>query len=220
MPVISDADGQASIHKGGNVSTPMRVAVYRRVSTDGQDADVQAQAIRDLVARRPGWTVTHDLQEVASGKARSTRPVFADLRRLVRGKAIDLVVVWKLDRIGRSTIELLGFLDELREAGVELVSATEAIDTTTPAGRVLFGVLAVLSEYERALMRERTLEGLRTARARGVKVGRRRVVVNLIVARTMLDQGYSLREIAMSMRVNRQTLATRLREAAAAKGDT
>ena len=139
----------------------MRIG-YARVSTKDQSLDLQIDALKDAGCEQV-------FQEVSSG-ARAARPVLDDL--LSRLRAGDVLVIWKLDRLGRSLKHLVTLTAELLEREVGLVSLNDPIDTTTPQGRLVFNIFASLAEFERELIRERTQAGLNAARARGRKGGR------------------------------------------------
>src|SRR5438477_7591072 len=136
---------------------------YARVSTEDQNLDLQRDALTKACCERI-W------EDKASG-ARDDRPGLA--AALSHARKGDCLVVWRLDRLGRSMRSLIDFTEGLREKGVEFRSLTEGIDTTTPAGRFYFHILGALAQMERELIRERTLAGLQAARARGRKGGRR-----------------------------------------------
>jgi len=130
-----------------------------------------------------------------------------------RGR-LDLVVVWKLDRLGRSLQHLLQLLDELQRLGVGFVSVRDAgIDTTSATGRLLLHLLAAFAEYERCLIKERVLAGVRRAQAEGKHCGRPVVEMDLRPAVAMLKAGYGLKAMAKSLGVSRATLRRRLEEA-------
>src|SRR5712692_2266978 len=147
-----------------------RVGLYARVSThDQQTIPLQIRALREYAARR-GWTITMQVREVSSGAAqRETRE---KLLEAARRREIDVVLVWRLDRWGRSVTDLLATLQELDHLGVGFVSLTEALDLTTPAGRAMAGLLSVFAEFEREILRERVRAGLVHARQNGKKLGR------------------------------------------------
>lgn len=148
----------------------MRAAVYARVSThDQQTLPLQLHALRDYVQRR-GWELVSEVQDVASGA--STRPLRDALLKAARQRCIDVVLVWQLDRWGRSLPDLVGTLQELDALGVAFVSLNEALDLTTPSGRALAGMLAVFAQFERDLLRDRVRAGIAQARALGRSHGR------------------------------------------------
>ena len=149
-----------------------RAGLYARVSTnDQQTLPMQSRALRDYAARR-GWTITMQVREVGSGAAR--REAREKLIEAARRREIDVVLVWRLDRWGRSVTDLLATLQELEHLGVGFVSLTEALDLTTPAGRAMAGLLAIFAEFEREILRERTRAGLAHARQNGKRLGRDR----------------------------------------------
>lgn len=149
----------------------MRVAIYARVSTlDQQTLPLQVEALEGYAKDR-GWTVAVCIKEVASG-AKDDREGRAEALALARRRQVDAVLVWKLDRWGRSLADLAHTLNELRELGVGFVSLTEALDFTTPSGRAMAGLLAVFAEFERDLLRERVRAGIAQARAKGKAHGR------------------------------------------------
>ena len=147
-----------------------RVGLYARVSThDQQTIPLQIRALREYAARR-GWTIAMQVKEVGSGG--SQRQQREKLLDTARRREIDVVLVWRLDRWGRSVADLLATLQELEHLGVGFVSLTEALDLTTPAGRAMAGLLAVFAQFERDILRERVRAGLAHARQNGKKLGR------------------------------------------------
>src|SRR3979490_232759 len=151
-------------------SKMFRAGLYARVSTnDQQTLPMQSRALREYAARR-GWTIALQVREVGSGAAK--REAREKLLEAARRREIDLVLVWRLDRWGRSVTDLLATLQELEHLGVGFVSLTEALDLTTPAGRAMAGLLAVFAAFEREILGERTRAGLAHARAEGERRGR------------------------------------------------
>ena len=147
-----------------------RAGLYARVSTnDQQTLAMQNRAMREYAARR-GWMIAMQVREVNSGAAR--REARERLLEAARRREIDLVLVWRLDRWGRSVTDLLATLQELEHLGVGFVSLTEALDLTTPAGRAMASLLAIFAEFEREILRERTRAGLAHARQNGKRLGR------------------------------------------------
>jgi putative DNA-invertase from lambdoid prophage Rac len=121
-------------------------------------------------AKRRGWQVSNEIREVGSGALQ--RPKREELLAAVRRREVDAIVVWRLDRWGRSLADLVVTLKELVELGIGFVSLTEAFDMTTPSGRALAGMLAVFAEFEREILRERVKAGVAHARAKGIVLGR------------------------------------------------
>src|SRR5258705_1606796 len=147
-----------------------RAGLYARVSTnDQQTLPMQSRALREYAARR-GWTISMQIREVGSGAVK--RKAREKLLAAARRREIDVVLVWRLDRWGRSVTDLLATLQELDHLGVGFVSLTEALDLTTPAGRAMAGLLAIFAEFEREILRERTRAGLAQARLNGQRLGR------------------------------------------------
>jgi DNA invertase Pin-like site-specific DNA recombinase len=151
-------------------SKMFRAGLYARVSTnDQQTLPMQSRALRDYAARR-GWTIAMQVREIGSGAAQ--REAREKLIEAARRREIDVVLVWRLDRWGRSVTDLLATLQELEHLGVGFVSLTEALDLTTPAGRAMAALLAVFAEFEREILRERVRAGLAHARQNGRRLGR------------------------------------------------
>jgi putative DNA-invertase from lambdoid prophage Rac len=162
-----------SDHVFGQARRPkkmFRVALYARVSTnDQQTLAMHNRAMREYASRR-GWTIAMQVREVNSGAAR--REAREKVLEAARRREIDLVLVWRLDRWGRSVTDLLATLQELEHLGVGFVSLTEVLDLTTPVGRAMAGLLAIFAEFEREILRERTRAGLAHARQNGKRLGR------------------------------------------------
>ena len=179
-------------------STDVRLG-YTRVSTIAQTLEQQNAALEAA-------GVTKTFSDVMSG-ARDDRPGLAALMDYVR--AGDAVVVWKLDRLGRNTIHILETVKALTDRGVTLVSTTDGIDSSTPAGRMMIGVLGSLAEYERELIKERTALKRAASRANGTKFGRPRMVddaEHIATAQRMKADGHTARAIAKYLGVSRATL--------------
>src|SRR3954470_15561686 len=182
-----------------NQTGAMVLIGYMRVSTAGQSFDLQ----RDAIAKA-GCERVYD--DTCSGRA-TERPGLA--RALEVARAGDALVVWKLDRIGRSLPHVVQFVGDLQKRGVGLKVLTGEVDTTTPTGRLVFGIFATLAEFERDLIYERTMAGLAAARARGRAGGRPRVMTKpkLKAAMTMMaDRDNAARDIAAELGVSLSTL--------------
>ena len=148
----------------------MRVGLYARVSThDQQTLPMQLSAMAEYAARRK-WKVLLEVTDVASGA--TSRPRREELMKAARRREIDVVLVWRLDRWGRSVADLVTSLNELQALDVGFVSLTEALDLTTPSGRALAGMLAVFAEFERDILRDRVKAGIAQARKEGRPHGR------------------------------------------------
>ncbi len=150
-----------------------RVAIYARVSTDGQSVENQLREL-EVVAERHDWEVvaTYTDEGVSGAKGRERRPGFDALCGAVARREVDVVAAWSVDRLGRSLQDLVAFLGELQAKGVDLYLHVQGLDTSTPAGRAMFQMLGVFSEFERAMIQERVRAGLARARASGKRLGR------------------------------------------------
>jgi len=147
-----------------------KVIIYARVSTRDQDPDLQIRQLKQFAKDR-NFKIVKTFEEKVSG-AKDKRPLYQEMLDDVRKKKADAVLVWKLDRFARSTRELLERLEEFHALGVELLSYTENIDTTTPIGKAFFQIAAVIAEFERDLIRERIIAGVDNAKAKGKRLGR------------------------------------------------
>ena len=205
VPWLSRSRGVFPIFPGGFVP-PLRAALYARVSThDQQTLAMQMDAMREFAIRR-GWTVMDAIEEIGSG-ATDTRPKRQELLKAARQRKLEVIVVWQLDRWGRSLVDLMTTLHELTALGVGFVSLTGALDLTTPAGRAFAGFLAVFAELERDLIRERIKAGITDARKRGKAHGRPRAKANDAAAiRTLAQQGLSQAAIARHLGVWRTSV--------------
>ena len=151
----------------------MRVGIYARVSTldGGQDTEVQLRDLRSYAQAR-GWTIADEYVDKGQSGAKDRRPELDRLMKDVRKRKVDLILCWRLDRLGRSLKHLILTLDELQSIGVGFVSYNENLDLTTSTGRLMFQLLGAFAEFERNLIRERVKAGLANAKAKGAKLGR------------------------------------------------
>ena len=190
-------------------SEPKRAALYLRVSTDGQTVDNQRLAL-EAVCEQRGWQITQVYSDngVSGFKGRQQRPgLDALLKDAARGR-FDVVMAWALDRLGRSLLDLLHTLGELEAAGVALVLHQQAIDTTTPAGRMFFQVTGAFAEFERAMIRSRVTAGLARAKARGVRLGRPKTGSKVEAAiRARLAAGAGIKKVARAVGVGNGTVS-------------
>ena len=178
---------------------------YARVSTQEQDLALQLDALR-------GAGCSKVIEEKASGAQRERPALQAVLGYMREG---DTLVVWKLDRLARSLKQLIETVEDFGTRGIGLRSLTEAIDTTTSGGKLVFHIFAALAEFERTLIRERTRAGLAAAAARGRKGGRKAVVTaeKLARARAIIGKGLTVREAAIRLKVGKSALYEALRAA-------
>jgi DNA invertase Pin-like site-specific DNA recombinase len=182
----------------------VRVSIYSRVSTLGQDTDMQTTELRDYCERR-GWNLVQEYSDHGVSGARESRP---ELNRLIadaRKRRFDSVVVWKFDRFARSVSHLLRALEEFRSLGIEFVSLSEAVDTSTPTGKMVFTVLGAVAELERSLIAERVRAGLRNAKAKGIRLGRPRCDVSPSEVRRLRAQGASWKQAGDKLGVSATT---------------
>jgi DNA invertase Pin-like site-specific DNA recombinase len=189
----------------GQGEPALRAGLYARVSThDQQTLPMQRSALREYAQRRD-WQVVLEVEEVGSGA--SERPQRQQLLQAARRRTLDAIVVWRLDRWGRSVVDLIATLQELAALQVGFVSLTEALDLTTPSGRALAGMLAVFAEFERDILRDRVKAGITQARKEGKPHGRPRTAARLAdQARELFQQGTSKRAIAMRLGISRTSV--------------
>lgn len=187
-------------------------AIYARVSTaNGQTVENQLRELRKA-AKRHGWRITHTFTDegISGSKGRDSRPQYDALLRGVARREFELVMAWSVDRLGRSLRDLVGFLGELHGKDVGLYLHQQGIDTTTPAGKAMFGMLGVFAEFERAMIRERVHAGLARARAQGKQLGRPRGSTVPTKTRRHVEQlrsfGLSIRAIAAETGVTASTV--------------
>jgi len=182
-----------------------RAGLYARVSTnDQQTLAMQSRALREYAGRR-GWTITLQVREVNSGAAR--REAREKVMEAARRREIDVVLVWRLDRWGRSLVDLVVTLKELAALGVGFVSLTEALDLTTPTGRAMAGLLSVFAEFEHEILRERIRAGIAEARSQGKHLGRPVTVgKQASQIRKLYRGGVSKAEIARRLDIGRTSV--------------
>jgi DNA invertase Pin-like site-specific DNA recombinase len=179
----------------------MRAALYARVSTcAGQNPEMQLAEVREYCQRR-GWEIAGEYVDVGISGAKEKRPQLDRLLADCRKRLVDAVVVYRYDRFARSLRQLVNALCEFDALGIQFVSLHEVVDTSTPNGRLVFGIFASIAEFERELIRERVRSGLAVARARGKRLGRPRSNVDADKIATLRAQGASWREIAACLGV-------------------
>ena len=151
-----------------------RVALYLRVSTGEQNVEMQRRELVEAIGRRTGWQIVGEYADegISGAKGRDQRPAFDRLCRDMTRRRFDMVAAWSVDRLGRSLLDLVSFLQEMHAAGCGLYLDRQGVDTSTPGGRALFQMLGVFAEFERAMLRERTLAGLARAPASGTRSGK------------------------------------------------
>jgi len=189
----------------------MRTALYARVSTlQGQDPEMQLRELREYAARR-GIEVTDEYTDHGVSGSRESRPALNRLMADAKQRKFDAVLVWKVDRFGRSLRHLVNALAELGALGVAFVSLRDNLDLSTPSGRLMFAVIGAMAEFERSLIQERVRAGLRNARAKGQQLGRPHRVVDRDAILRLKAEGISLRQIAEQLGIGYGTVRARLR---------
>ncbi len=185
-------------------SRSCRVAIYARVSTSSQTVENQFQELRE-VAKRNGWQIVAELSDngISGSKGRDQRPAFDQLLKRATRREFDVIMVWAIDRLGRSIQHLVGFMNDIVAMGVDLYVHQQAIDTTTPSGRMIFGIFSALGEYERELMRERIMAGQKRARAQGIKIGRPSKLNDAVRTSVKLlrENGMGIKEISKRLEI-------------------
>lgn len=196
--------------------TPLRAVIYSRVSTAKQTTDNQVLELRE-VCQRNNWKVVAELTDdgISGSKGKADRPGFATLHQMVARRQVDIVVVWSIDRLGRSLKDLVSFMTELEAKNIDFYSHLQAIDSRTPAGRLSFAIFSAIAEFEREIIRSRVLAGLERAKASGKKLGRpTNVNDNTKIAVSLLrEKGHSIHSIAKQLHIGVGTTQRLLKEA-------
>jgi DNA invertase Pin-like site-specific DNA recombinase len=192
------------LHEQESRSPLVRVAIYARVSTsnNGQDPKMQTRELREYCKHR-GWKVSGEYVDEGISGAKDDRPELNKLMHDAHRRRFDTVVVWKFDRFARSVSHLLRALENFKALGIEFVSFSEQMDTSTPAGKMVFTVLGAVAELERSLIAERVKAGLRNARAKGKRLGRPRVAVDAVTVASLRAHGRSWREVTSEMGISK-----------------
>lgn len=190
------------------MAKPRRCAIYARVSTDLQDESLQLTALQEFVSQR-GWELkaTYIDHGVSS---RSVRPELERMMSDAHKRHFDVIAVWKFDRFARSTRELVFALEQFQALGIDFVSVTQAIDTSGPMGKLVFSVLAAIAEFERELIRERVVAGMKEAQRRGKHCGRPAKQFDVEKAAELRQSGLSWRRLASATGVPVHLLRMRL----------
>jgi DNA invertase Pin-like site-specific DNA recombinase len=186
-----------------------RAAIYARISTLRQDEGMQVADLRELAQRHKWEIVTEYIDRGVSG-SKESRAELNKLMKDAKRRKFDVVMVWKFDRFARSLKHLITALAEFDHLGIDFVSHQEAVDTSTPAGKALFSMIAVMAEFERELIHERVMAGLENAKRKGVQLGRRETRFNVNEAILMRKEGKSWRAIAKKLGISRTVVYRRL----------
>jgi DNA invertase Pin-like site-specific DNA recombinase len=191
-----------------------RVAIYARVSTinHGQDVGLQTRELRQFAEAR-GWIVAGEYIDAGVSGTKDSRPELNRLMADAHKRRFDVICVWRFDRFARSVSHLLRALETFKALGIDFVSFSEQMDTSTPAGKMVFTVLGAVAELERSLIVERVRAGLRNARAKGKTLGRPRLAVDAAEIARLRARGHSIREIAEELGYSRSIVHKTLAKA-------
>jgi len=182
--------------------TIARVALYARVSTcNGQDPEMQLRELREYSSRR-GWSITSEYIDQVSG-SKESRPQLNQLMTDAHRRKFDAVLVWKIDRFGRSLKHLVNALADLCAYGIAFVSFRDNLDLSTPSGRLMFQIIGAMAEFERSLIQERVKAGLRNARAKGKKFGRPRAQIDAERVAALRRDGLSWSQVCRTLNVSK-----------------
>lgn len=193
----------AGVAPGANAA--VRAVLYSRVSTtNGQDPEVQSREIREYCERR-GWKLVGEFVDPGISGAKERRPELDRLMADAHRRKFDLVVCWRFDRFARSVSHLLRALETFKALGIEFVSLSEQIDTSTPTGKMIFTVLGAVAELERSLIAERVRAGVRHARAKGKRLGRPAKQVDAAQIAALRAEGVPWRRIGKMLGVSAAT---------------
>jgi DNA invertase Pin-like site-specific DNA recombinase len=193
----------------------VKAALYARVSTvdKDQDPENQLRILRDYAERR-GWSISKEYVDKASGKT-TRRANYIEMVKDAKKREFDILLVLRTDRLGRSLRDLVILFEELRALGIDIVASDTNVDTTTPQGKAWFQMSGVFAELERALISERTKEGLARVRASGRRLGRPPRWREVLELRTL---GFSHRQIGERLGISRRAVQHRIRRARLRKG--
>ena len=198
----------------------MRVAIYARVSTSrilnsdkAQNPELQLVPLREFCKAR-NWSVAGEYVDIGQSGAKDRRPQLDKLLNDARKRKIDCIVVWKLDRWGRSLKHLINSLSELQGLGVSFVSYQENIDLSTPSGKMMFHVVGAMAEFERSLIQERVRAGMAIAKLRGVQIGRKPTDATFLaqIIEAHESAKLSVREISAKVKIPRSTVFRTLKQ--------
>ncbi len=183
----------------------MRVALYGRVSTAEQNAAMQIAELRAYCVRR-GWEIVEEFIDSGVSGSKESRPALNRLLADAKRRRFDTVLVYRYDRFARSLRQLVNALAEFDALGIHFVSLHEGVDTSTPNGRLVFGIFASIAEFERELIRGRVRSGLAAARAKGTQLGRPRVAVDVVRITALRSQGLSWTKIGAALGLGEGTV--------------
>jgi DNA invertase Pin-like site-specific DNA recombinase len=180
----------------------MKVAIYARVSTLNHGQDVRLQtAEQHQFAQARGWQVFDDYVDQGASGSKDSRPELNRLMADAHKRRFDVVLVWKLDRFGRSLRHLVNALAEFESLGIAFVSLSDNLDLSTASGRLMFNIIGAMAEFERALIQERVRAGIRNARAKGKRIGRPRKLVDVLELDRLRKRGLGWKKIAKELKL-------------------
>jgi DNA invertase Pin-like site-specific DNA recombinase len=182
----------------------MKVTIYCRCSTEDQTVNLQLDELRAYCTRRQ-WEIAEEFIDSGFSGSKESRPALDRLMKSAKRKAFDAVLVYRYDRMARSLKQLVNVLCEFDALGIQFVSLHEGVDTSTPNGRLVFGIFASIAEFERQLIIARTKSGMQAARARGKQIGRPKVEVNAEQIKALRAIGLSWEAIASQTGISRAT---------------
>jgi DNA invertase Pin-like site-specific DNA recombinase len=185
----------------------MRTALYARVSTNdkGQDVGMQVREFLEFCDRRQ-WEVADEYVDRGISGSKDSRPELNRLMADAKRRKFDAVVVYRFDRFARSTRHLVNALAEFNALGIQFISMHEGIDTSTPNGRLVFGIFASIAEFERDLIRERVRSGIANRKAKGLRIGRKPTAIDPVTVTRLRAQGRTIREIAADLGCSRSVV--------------
>ena len=178
------------------------VAIYARVSTKDQNPESQLLDLRKYVKLR-SWEVYQEYVDRGVSGAKENRPALDKLMKDARKRKFDILLVWKFDRFARSTKHLVTALEELEGLGIDFCSYEDSIDTSTNHGKLVFTIMGAIAEFERSLIRERVLAGVRRAKENGIRLGRPPLELDIERMKDLASQGSSVRAIAKEMGISK-----------------
>jgi DNA invertase Pin-like site-specific DNA recombinase len=181
----------------------MRAGIYTRVSTESQSIGMQLSDLRGF-AKQKDFKIYKEYCDIGISGSKDSRPQLDSLMDDAKKKKIDIVLVWKFDRFARSTRHLINALHEFNHLGIHFISFMENIDTSSPAGKVMFAIISAMAEFERDLVRERVKAGIGRARQKGIKLGRPSLMNDELrgMVTDLRDKGFSIRRIAKKGKVS------------------
>lgn len=187
----------------------MRCAIYTRVSTGSQETSNQLHTLREI-AKMKGLTIVKEYTDdgISGAKGRDQRKGFDELLKGATRKEFDVILVWSVDRLGRNLQDLISFLNEIHSVGCDLFIHQSGIDTTTPTGKMMFGILSVFADFERSMITQRTRAGMERAKREGKKIGRPSNLNDGLKQSIlyMRSQGLGIRKIATDLKVGVGTI--------------